>query len=188
MNKKSTIFLVGLLFVNYFLYAQVANIDAQKNDFAIRAQNQIRVFLDNIPIIAGSIQPESVIDVCIENVLEVFSDKAIIEEQNKFSKKRRERSPAEYLSVLKTRKESAPILINFEIIDEVAPEKLKEKINPDGSITYIGKMVFRQYYCKLNEDFYKEENMKSSSNSSDCSYSDTTDKKVTFEVKLQKDL
>jgi len=188
MKVKHFIFSTILLFNIPLTFSQVGvdNVEFQKSDFAIRAQNQIRVFLENIPVIAAGNKSEYVINACIENTLKIFSTKAFIEEQNKYTKNRKKRSPREYLYALKKRQEKSPIIINFEVIDDISPDKLKRKVNADGSISYTGKMFFKQYYCVLDKDFYKEKNLRPD-DSCDCAYEDVTDKKVTFEIILTED-
>lgn len=150
-------------------------------DYSNRAMNQIRVFLENIPIIASGEKSASVREAATVAALSIFSSNAIIEEQNKYSSKKSQKSPSEYFAVLKKRSEKAPILIDFEVLDDLSPNKLKKKNNGDGTISYIGSMKFKQYYCKLKERGDLTEPTSEEPNIN-CKYSDVTYKKVKFEI------
>lgn len=156
-------------------------------DYTSRAKRMIQIFLDNLPYIADSKNPMKSRQEGVNVTLKIFSAKAYIQEQNKFSGRKTTWKPSDYFNTILKRSESAPILIDFKIIDDLAPEKMIAKKNADGSISYYGKMVFRQYYCKLKEDNrYKEPTKRDPD--INCTYSDTTDKQVNFELTVRENI
>jgi hypothetical protein len=165
-------------------FAQQTLSKEELKDYTARAKNQIKVFLDNVPEIAAGSKSQQYREAAARTTLKIFSSNAVIQEKNKFSKKTTKWKPADYLKTLTNRSEQAPVLIDFEVIDDLSPEKMKTVKNPDGSVSYIGKMVFRQYYCKLKEDGKLREPTQSDPDIN-CQYSDTTDKEVTFELRVQ---
>ena len=183
---KKGIFLTFIIFVFFGVNAVYSQIELSKeelSDYTARAKNQIKVFLENVPVIASGSQSAAIRDAGVRTTLKIFSSKAYIEEMSKFSTNKKQYKPKKYLETLVTRSEKAPILINFEIIDDLTPDKMKKKTNKDGSIYYTGKMVFRQYYCKLRDSDELKEPVQGEPDFN-CKYTDTTDKKVKFELSV----
>ena len=185
-NKYIFTCFVYLLLTNFCIGQPV--LDTQTlEDYVSRSKRKIQIFLDNLPYIADSNNPYQDRKAGIPPTLKIFATGAIIEEVNKHSGRKKVNSPKEYLERILKRTERAPIIIDFEIIDDVSPKKLRKKRNKDGSISYVGKMTFRQYYCKMKE---QQEFLEPTSESPDinCSYADTTDKQVNFEIKVMENI
>lgn len=187
-------FITSSWLVFFFLAAAPSPASAQQTlskeelkDYTARAKNQIKVFLDNVPEIAAGSKSQQFREAAARTTLKIFSSNALIQEKNKFSEKTTKWKPADYLKALTKRAEQAPILIDFEVIDDLSPEKMKTVKNPDGSISYVGKMVFRQYYCEL-KDVGKFKEPTQSDPDVNCRYADTTDKEVTFELTVQESI
>ncbi len=156
-------------------------------DYADRAKNLITVFLENVPEIASGLKPKEFREAAARTTLKLFAAKAFIQEKNKFSERTNTWKPEDYLAVLTKRSEQAPVLIDFEIIDDLTPDKMTMKKNKDGSVSYFGKMVFRQYYCVLKEPGEFQEPV-AADPAVNCQYSDTTEKEVKFELTLQESI
>ncbi|MEY3050218.1 MAG: hypothetical protein RLY31_3 [Bacteroidota bacterium] len=156
-------------------------------DYAARARNLITVFLENIPEIASGLKPKDFREAAARTTLKLFAANAYIQEKNKFSERTKTWKPEDYLNELTKRSEKAPVLIDFEIIDDLTPDKMTMKKNKDGSVSYFGKMVFRQYYCILKEPGAFQEPTETNPDLN-CQYSDTTEKEVNFELTLQESI
>ena len=188
MNKKSApiccavLRSVGLIML---LLASLSSLHAQKpsqevlSDLTKRAMDQILMFQDYVSILGAGEEPLEIRERMVPTCVKLFTTDAIIEEQSKGSSYKREWSPERYFRALLVRGERTPIVIDFQVEEEVNADELEEVANPDGTFTYRGTMVFRQYYCKIDEDA-------APANAEDfsvkCSYEDTTDKEVTIEL------
>ena len=169
------------------LSAQAELNQNELSDYTSRAKKQIEVFLTNVPIIAEGYEDISVRKAGIRQTLKIFAKSAFIQEQNKFTTKKKSWKPDDYLNALLERSGRAPIIISFDIIDDLTPDKMKKKTNKDGSISYSGKMKFRQYYCRMKEGVPLKEPTKEEPNIN-CAYSDTTDKAVRFELSVRESI
>lgn len=152
-------------------------------DLTNRVMNQIENLQEYISIIAIE-EDIKLLGAAKKFALNIFTDDATIEEGSKFSSKKNKFKPLEYLDKINARREKAPRIINFETLDELLPDDLEKVINPDGSITYKGKMSFKQYYCILKpiEERVEVNNRNDNVN---CTYSDKTDKTVHVEIRKE---
>lgn len=156
------------------------------SDLTERIMVEIQSFMDYVSVIGAAEESLDVRKRGIELCLELFTEDAVIEEQSKYSSYKKEWRIDKYLKTLLYRGENIPVLINFEVVDELLPEELKKVKNTDGSITYRGEMVFKQYYCKLKEVAQRKEPTMEEPDIN-CSYSDRTNKKVKIEIFRQVD-
>jgi len=151
-------------------------------DLTNRVMAEILNFQDFVSLIAEGSSPESIREKGIDNCIKLFAPNARIQEKNKFSGREKNWKVDQYMWAIYSRGERAPVLIDFEVIDELNVDDLEEIPQADGSIVYRGTMSFRQFYCKLKPVDQREE-ITSSNPNVNCSYSDTTDKEVTVEIK-----
>ena len=152
-TTKSQLLLYCFCLFSFSLLGQDIS-NSQLKDFNQRAKKQIAVFLANLPVIAGGDINMAVRKAGTRTTLRIFSSNAYIQEQSKYSKKKKNWKPKTYFEKLLARSGKTPILIDFDIIEDLSPDKIKKKVNRDGSVSYFGKMIFRQYYCKLKQHKY----------------------------------
>lgn len=179
MKKKLLLFLFFLASLNRGI-GQGEPSPQELTDLTERVSTQIDIFLEYVTIIAAAEVPLDVrkrgIKLCIRN----FAEDAIIEEQTKNSSYKRVWTPLAYLNSLLKRGESAPRIINFKVLDDLLPEELKKIKKSDGSVSYKGTMVVRQYYCTIDQEArYQEPTSKNPY--INCKYNDTTDKEIGVE-------
>jgi hypothetical protein len=166
-----------------FLRAQDDSVEPIISDLTNRVMNQIENLQEYISIIAME-EDIKLLGAAKKYALNIFTDDALIEEGSKFKSNKNEFDPLEYLDKINARREKAPRIINFETIDELLPNNLEKIENQDGSVTYRGKMSFKQYYCILKpiEERVEVNNRNENVN---CQYSDNTDKEVTVEIRKE---
>lgn len=150
-------------------------------DLTDRVMIEIENFMSYVSIIGAAEEPMDVRKDGITFCLKLFSPGAIIEEQSKHSSYKKEWRPEDYLKALLYRGERTPVIVKFKVIDDLLPEELEKIENEDGTVTYKGEMIFRQYYCKLKEVAQRSEPTAQDPNVN-CTYSDTTDKKVSIQI------
>ncbi len=158
----------------------------EKADLTTRIMVEIQNFMDYITIIGAAEESLEVRKRGIELCLKLFSSDAVIEEQSKNSSYKKPWTPEAYLQSMLYRGERSPVMVSFEVYDELLPEELEMIEHEDGSITYRGEMIFRQYYCKL-KDIARRKEPTAGAPEVNCEYSDYTDKKVAVVIKRDED-
>lgn len=183
MNSKGRLLNCVLMqvFTLGVISAQPGISEAQFKDFANQAKRQVLVFFDNVAELGANTVPESIREKAISNVTKVFTVNGTVEERSKGAKSGISRPVREYLNVIAQRGQKAPILVSYDFVDPLTYQEFKPVTESDGSIVYRGEMIVKQYYCKL-----KPKDQLSDKLDSNCSYEDTTTKKVTVEVRLLK--
>lgn len=154
---------------------------AELQDLTQRAMNQLRIFQNNTSAIAANENSYATKKAAIRTTLKNFSKEATIQEQGKNSSRPTLYTAEKYLNTLLERGAKSPTIIDFDIVNKLDVAGLEEVKNPDGTVTFKGKMTFKQYYCKLKDPSrLKEPNIKN--NNLNCSYHDITEKEVGVEI------
>jgi len=182
--RKPIIILVSLLLLaTYSGLAQNERPSQETlSDLSTRVMAEIRNFQDFVSLIAEGSAPERVKKNAIDKTLELFASNATIQEKGKYSGRERTWEVDQYMWAIYSRGERAPVLINFEMIDELNADELEPVPQPDGSTIYRGTLVFKQFYCRLKQVEELVE-VTSSEPNVNCAYDDITEKEVTVEIK-----
>ncbi len=178
------ILVCGLLLFASFppLLAQPTLTEAEKVAICKKASQVVRGFFDVVERLAANDIKDKTKKILIKTVVEdYFLPEGTVEEKASSSKKGLTRSIRNYLNVIAGRGQKSPILVNYEVVDNLTPNKLKPKTNQDGSISYEGKLRVRQFYCKL-----KPSDQLSDDLTGNCAYSDTTIKEATIAIRRGK--
>ena len=118
-------------------------------DLTQRAMNQLKIFQNNTRALAkNDIAPRNK-ERAIRTTLKAFSREATIQEQGKNSSRPKLYTAEKYLKAISERGEKSPIVVDFDILTKLDVDGLEEIQNADGTTTFRGKMVFKQYYCCL---------------------------------------
>ena len=181
MIKQYFIILL-LFFCNHeIIFGQQRPSQNELEDLTQRAMNQVRIFQNNTSAIALAENSMTTRRAAIRTALRNFSKNATIEEQGKHSSRKNRRSAKEYLETLLNRGSKGPIVIDFDIVNKLDVNGLEEVDNGDGTVSYKGKIVFSQFYCKLKDPDQLTEPTSANPNIN-CSYHDDTTKEVGVEI------
>lgn len=179
---KNSVLLLVIILSSVEVFAQSKLSKEALRDFSNQAERQVRLFFDNVEQLGASeLKPETK-QKAINSVVKTFTPKGTVEERSKLSKKGKTRNIRDYLEAIKVRGENTKVLISYDITDKLTPDELTTKVNPDNSITYMGEITIRQFYCRL-----KEKNELTDNLTENCAYSDTTYKKIYIEFRILKD-
>jgi len=151
MKIVSNILIVILLFISSDVFSQRKPNKKELEDLTQRAMNQVRIFQNNTSAIALADNSMSTRNAAIRTTLKNFSKEATIEEQGLHSSRKKRYSAKDYLNTLLRRGSKSPIVVDFDIISKLDVDGLKEVDNGDGTVSYKGKVVFKQFYCKLKD-------------------------------------
>ncbi len=181
MNNHFFLLFVCLFFSYTNIFGQKKLSDGELEDLTQRAMNQILIFQNNASAIALAENAMATRRAAIRTTLKSFSKDAKVEEQSKNSSRKKRHLIKSYLETLLKRGRKAPIVIDFDIVNELNVKDLKEVDNGDGTVSYKGKVVFKQFYCKLKDQHLRKEPTKANPNLN-CYYHDETTKEVGVEI------
>lgn len=169
-------------FVSMPLSAQAQLTEAEQVAICKKATYVVRNFFEVVTRLGANDVKKSTKEKMIKTTVEkCFVESGTVDERNAAGKHSITRPVEKYLRTIANRGESTPVLVSFEIIDNLTPNKLKKKVAADGSVFYEGKARVRQYYCKLKAVHELSEDI-----SENCAYSDTTIKEVKFSIRKGK--
>jgi hypothetical protein len=181
MIKQYFIILLFLCFYQASTFGQAKPSQSELKDLTQHAINQVKIFQNNTSTIALAENSMATRKAAIRTTLRNFSEEATIEEQGKYSSRKTKRTAKDYLETLLLRGRKSPIVIDFDIVQELDIEGLVEIDNGDGTVSYKGKIVFNQFYCKLKRPEILTEPTKKNPNIN-CYYHDNTTKEVGVEI------
>ena len=138
-----------------------------------------------ITYIQALLEWEVIIKKWLLHYIKLFTQNALIEEQNKATKTKKSYPPGTYLNLLKIRSEKAPIIIDFQITDPLDYSDFEKIDLPDNTVLYRANIKIKQYYCVLKPVNERVE-VGANNRSLNCQYNDVTEKMITVEIKKQK--
>jgi hypothetical protein len=147
-------------------------------DFATQARKQVLLFFDSVGDLGASKDPPNIKEKAISNVVKIFSVNGKVEERSKGATSGTVRPVREYLNAIASRGQKSPILVSYDFVDPLTYQEFTPVKNADGSTSYKGEMIVRQFYCKL-----KPKDQLTDKLESNCIYDDTTLKRITIEVR-----
>jgi hypothetical protein len=174
--------IVVILLIALNLNGQTLN-QSELKDLTKRALERIKLFQDYSEAIASGRNSVTTRKKAIELGIKLFIKNGSIEERGKGQKNDVNYSPRKYLETLFQRGMNNPTIVDFDLVEELKPENLTVNTNTDGTVTYSGSILFKQYYCKLKP---VSERVEPTANNpeTNCSYHDTTLKRAYFEIVL----
>jgi hypothetical protein len=174
---KYQLALIGLLFCGFTASAQPTLTEAEKKELARKANQVVITFFDCVKRLGAADLKATTRQKMIESVLDSFTADGTVEERGVQSKTGRIRPARVYLNAIKARGDKVPVLISFDVVDNLTPNELVPRTNPDGTVTYRGSVTVRQFYCQLKASTQPSDNFEN-----DCTYSDVTIKKAIVEI------
>ena len=189
MDIKSRLFfllfiLLGTLPINDVNAQERLSVN-QLKDLTDNASKMLNTLTDYISIIAAAEESYDTRQKGIELCIKLFTQNALIEEQNKATKTKKSYPPGTYLNLLKIRSEKAPIIIDFQITDPLDYSDFEKIDLPDNTVVYRANIKIKQYYCVLKPVNERVE-VGANNRSLNCQYNDVTEKMITVEIKKQK--
>jgi hypothetical protein len=151
--------------------------EAVLQDLSQRAMIQVSTIQGYMKMIAGAEYELATRQRGIKSCLKLFASDATVQEGNRRGG-RRDYSVRDYFQSLLYRGKRNPVIMDFKMLSAMNPGDLSEVVNPDGSVSYRGKVRFDQHYCRTNGTTTVVETKVTPN----CTYEDSTEKEVTIDM------
>lgn len=174
---KNLTFLILSFAISYTTLAQ-NNLSAKVlADLSIDARTRVLAFFDCIEQLGLNELDAGLKQELINQITLSFTLNGTVEERSKYRSYGVTRKIREYLNLVRYRGERKLVIINYEIIDNLSANELVPHKNSDGTVSYKGYIIVRQFYCRMKEGDKLLDTL------DNCAYQDVTDKKVYVEIR-----